>query len=268
MFPFNEESRDREYFSKRVLAFMSPDIRFASGADGSRAGSVELRGNIHSFIEIPNFVCGYADAAATGSITILAFLYPTGGHGPILCYGKNGYGLQICFEQFNAGTGTLCAMFVRRDLTEVITIKKTILTISAWNFVGISYDCWTGVARLWHNGNEVETVFIGANFPLATQFPIRIGALDSPWQTTFFTGRISHLHIYSKALDTKNIRVVGCISQTGEKSSSIFEMKKKDDRKVFPSQEYTGRLRSEASKRVVQLLSLTSHTTDPIIGRS
>ena len=222
MFPFNQESRDREYFSKRVLAFMSPDLRFAQGADGSRAGSVELRGNFDSFIEIPNFVHGYGDAAASGSITILAFLYPSGGHGPILCYEKNGYGLQIRFEQFDAETGTLCAMFVRRDLAEVIRIRSTILNINAWNFIGISYDHWTGVARLWHNGNEVETVLIGANFPLATQFPIRIGALDSPWQTSFFTGRISHLHIYSEALDIENIRAVGCISQTGEKLNSIL----------------------------------------------
>lgn len=216
MFPFNDESRDREYFSKRVLAFMSPDVRFAQGADGSRAGSVELRGNFDSFIEIPNFVCGYADAAATGSITILAFLYPTGGHGPILCYEKNGYGLQIWFEPFDADTGTLCAMFVRRDLSEVIPIRRTILNINAWNFIGVSYDYWTGVARLWHNGNEVEAITIARNFPLATQFPIRIGALDNPWQSTFFTGRISHLHIYSKALDIANIQAVGCISQTGE----------------------------------------------------
>ena len=218
MFPFNGESRNREYFSTRALAFMSPDLRFAPGADGSRAGSVELRGNLQSFIEIPNFVHGYADVAVSGSITILAFLYPTGGHGPIISYEKNGYGLQIWFEQvaFSADIGNLCALFVRRDLVQAFPIRRSILNINAWNFIGISYDYRTGVVRLWHNGNVVETAFIGANFPLATQFPIRIGALDCPWQTTFFTGRISHLHIYPEALNTENIRAVGCISQTGE----------------------------------------------------
>ena len=249
MFPFNGKSRNGEYFSKCALAFMSPDLRFAPGADGSRDGSVELRGNLHSFIEIPNFVRGYADAAASGSITILAFLYPTGGHGPIICYEKNGYGLQIWFEQveFSTDIGNLCALFVRRDLAVAIPIRRPILTINAWNFIGISYDYWTGMARLWHNGNEVETVFIGANFPLATQFPIRIGALDSPWQTTFFTGRISHLHIYSGALNIKNIRAVGCISQTGE---SCFEIEKKGDGKVFP---YTAICRTFCNLKLVQL---------------
>ena len=225
MFPFNDESRNREYFSNPLLAFISPDVQFAPGADGSRAGSVELRGNLHSFIEIANFEGGDADIAASGSITILAFLYPTGGHGPIICYQKNGYGFQIWFEQveFSADIGNLCAWFVRRDLAVVIPIRRTILNINAWNFIGVSYDYWTGVARLWHNGNEVETVFIGAYFPLATQFPIRIGALDCPWQTTFFTGRISHLHIYSEALNIENIRAVGCISPTGELLSSVLK---------------------------------------------
>ncbi|XP_015772028.1 PREDICTED: NFX1-type zinc finger-containing protein 1-like isoform X6 [Acropora digitifera] len=224
MFPFNDKSGNREYFSNVELAYISSDVQFAPGADGSRAGSVELCGNLDSFIQIANFEGGYADTAA--SITILAFLYPTGGHGPILCYQRNGYGLQIWFEQveFSAIIGTLCALFIRRDLAIAIPIRRTILNINAWNFIGISYDYWTGVARLWHNGNVVETVLIGAYFPLATQFPIRIGALDNPWQTTFFKGRISHLHIYSEALNIEDIRAVGCISPEGPQITSTEEV--------------------------------------------
>ncbi|XP_067035451.1 NFX1-type zinc finger-containing protein 1-like isoform X3 [Acropora muricata] len=224
MFPFNNKSGNREYFSNVELAYISSDVQFAPGADGSLAGSVELCGNLDSFIEIANFEGGYADTAA--SITILAFLYPTGGHGPILCYHRNGYGLQIWFErvEFSAIIGTLCALFIRRDLAIAIPIRRTILNINAWNFIGISYDYWTGVARLWHNGNVVETVLIGAYFPLATQFPIRIGALDNPWQTTFFKGRISHLHIYSEALNIEDIRAVGCISPEGPQITSTEEV--------------------------------------------
>ena len=218
MFPLDAVCLNKEYFSQDPLAFMSSDLRLAQGADGSPGGSIELCGHLNSFIEIPNFECGYADAGR--SITILAFVYPTGGCGPIICYEVHGYGLQIGYEQdaygFNDGIGTLSAWFVRRDLKMVIPIRRTVLQINTWNYIGVSYDHSSGMARLWHNGNEVEAIFIGANFSLATQFPIRIGALANPWQNTFFTGRISHLHIYSEALEIENIRAVGCISQTGE----------------------------------------------------
>ena len=187
----------------------------APGADGAPRGSLELGGNFDSFIEIPNFDGGYTDARR--SITILAFIYPTGGSGPIISYERSGFGVQIWQEQegFNAGMGTLTAWFVGRDLSVAFPIRKTVLKINAWNFIGASYDYNSGMARLWHNGNEVETIFIGKMFDLATQFPIRIGALANPSQEYFFTGRISHLHIYSEALAVENIRAVGCITQQG-----------------------------------------------------
>lgn len=220
MFPFNVQCRGMEYFSQLPLAILSPDVRLALGADGSPGGSLELSGHSGSYIEIPNFERGYADTR--GSITILAFIYPTGGNGPIICYERRGHGVQIWHEQgFNVGMGTLAALFVRRDLAFAFTIRKTaVLKINAWNFIGASYDHNSGMARLWHNGNEVETMFIGQtfqNFGLATQFPIRIGALANPWQDSFFTGRISHLHIYSEALGVENIQAVGYINpQKGE----------------------------------------------------
>ena len=217
MFPFNGNCWNLEYFSQFQLAIISPDVRPAPGADGTPWGSLELTGHSECFIEIPNFDSGYADAKK--SITILAFIYPTGGSGPIICYEKCGYGLQMWHEQdgFNAGMGTLTVWFIRRDLAFALSLRKTaLLKINAWNFIGASYDHCSGMARLWHNGNEVEAMFIGQNLDLATQFPIRIGALANPWQGSFFTGRISHLHIYSEALGVENVRAVGCIPTQGE----------------------------------------------------
>ena len=217
MFPFNAQCRGMEYFSQVPLANLSPDVQLAPGADGIQGGSLELSGHSDSYIEITNFECGYADAR--GSITILAFIFPTGGSGPMICYERCGYGVQIWHEQegFNGGMGTLAAWFVHRGLAFAFPIRKTaVLKINAWNFIGASYDYCSGMARLWHNGNEVEAMFIGQNFDLATQFPIRIGALANPWQGSFFTGRISHLHIYSEALTVENIQAVGYIPQKGE----------------------------------------------------
>ena len=213
MFPFNADCRGLEYFSQTELAFISPSVRFAPGADGIPEGSLELDGTCNSFIEILNFDGGRADARL--SITLLAFIYPTGSSGPIISYDRNGYGFQIWQEGVCGGIGTLSAWFVRRDLAFAFPLRKAVLNINAWNFIGASYDHVTGMARLWHNGNEVEAVSIGEGFELATQFSIRIGAWASPWQTCFFNGRISHFHIYAAALTASNIQAVGCIPQKG-----------------------------------------------------
>ena len=218
MFPFNADCRGLEYFSQRDLAYISPYVRPALGADGIPGGSLELIGSHDSFIEIVNFDGGCADAKT--SITILAFVYPLGNCGPIITYETGGFGVQIWQEPLppeylQPGTGMLTAYFVTRDLTLAIPIRKAVFRINEWNYIGVSYDYNTGIARLWHNGEEVEALRIGPGFELATQFPIRIGALNNPWQEHFFTGRISHLHIYCEELTVENIQAVGCSSEKG-----------------------------------------------------
>ena len=201
-----------EYFSQADLAYISPRVQIAPGADDVEGGSLELSGSYDSFIEIPNMWGGFADAGR--SITLLAFIYPTGIGGPILSYDIYGFGVQLWHEGFYGEMGVLTAYFIRRDLMVCAPpLSAPVLNVNAWNFIGASYDHDSGVARLWHNGNEVAAVSIGNNFDLATQFFIRIGALANPWQEYYFAGRISHLHIYAEALTVDNIRAVGGIQQ-------------------------------------------------------
>ena len=212
MFPFNSECWGMEYFYQTDLAFISPRVQLAPGVDGTPGGSLELAGTFDSFIEIPNLWGGYADAGR--SITLLAFIYPTGNGGPIVSYDIYGCGVQLWHEGFYGEMGILTACFVRRDLMVYAPpLRVPVLTMNEWNFIGASYDHVSGIARLWHNGNEVQAVFIGENFFLATQFSIRVGAMASPWLDYFFAGRISHLHIYAEALTANNIRAVGGIQQ-------------------------------------------------------
>ena len=213
MFPFTADCKGLEYFSQTELAFVAPRVHHTPGADWLRGGSLQLDGTFESFIEIPNFDGGWADARQ--SITLLAFIYPMGCSGPVISYDRNGYGVQIWQEWLYGGMGVLSAWFVRRDLALAFPLKKAVLHLNAWNFIGASYDHVTGMARLWHNGNEVEAIFIGKNFELATQFSIRIGAWASPSQAFYFKGRISHLHIYAEALTISNIQAVGCIPPKG-----------------------------------------------------
>ena len=208
MFPFNDECRDLEYFSQDRLASISQNIRSAQGPDGSKGGSLQLTGEVDSFIEIPND--GLLDA--TRSLTLLAFVYPIGKGGPIICYDKSGLGVQLCYNGVTSKEGVLRASFIGRDLLEISDpLEAQVLRLNEWNFVGTSYDYNSGMARLWHNGDEVKTVYIGETLELATQFPIRIGAVNNPFKGNYFKGRISLLHIYADALTAENIRAVGGI---------------------------------------------------------
>lgn len=212
MFPFNAECWGLEYFSQAELALISPRVQLAPGVDGTPGGSLELAGTFDSFIEIPNLLGGFADAGK--SITLLAFIYPTGTGGPIVSYDIYGCGVQLWHDGLHGEMGVLTACFIRRDLMVYAPpLRAPVLNMNEWNLVGASYDHDTGVARLWHNGNEVEALPIGKNFDLATQFSIRVGAGASPWLQYYFTGRISHLHIYAEALTADNIRAVGGIQQ-------------------------------------------------------
>ena len=213
MFPFNAACQRLEYFSQEQIAIISPNVRPAPGPDGRPGGSLKLEGESDSFIDIPNISGGCADAER--SITLLAFVYPLGGSGPIISYHIDGlHGVQLGYEKSDSKMGVLTASFIQRDLMALAEpLRAPVLVNNEWNFVGASYDSISGEARLWNNGNEVTAVLIGEGLELATQFPIRIGALGSCCREQIFSGRISHLHIYDEALTAENIRAVGGISQ-------------------------------------------------------
>lgn len=224
MFPFNAECNGLEYFTQRELAIVSNGVRPAPGIDRHPEGALELEGTPASFIEIPNFIDGLLDAEK--SITMLAFIYPTGRSGPIVSYHADGLGVQLGYERCDDELGSLTASFIPRDLMPTAApLRVPVLTNHEWNFVGASYDHSSGIARLWHNGKEVKAEMIGMGFDLATQFPVRVGALESCYPQNTFSGRISHLHIYGEALTADNIQAVGGIPQqcsAGRVGSSFY----------------------------------------------
>ena len=221
MFPFNSDCQGLEYFSQEQIAIISENVRPAPGPDGQLGGSLKLEGEFDSFIEIPNFSGGCVDAER--SITLLAFVYPLGRSGPIISYHIDGLGVQLGYEKSEDHMGILTASFIQRDLmSPAEPLRAPVMANNEWNFVGASYDSNSGVARLWHNGNEVTAVVIGEGLELATQFPIRIGALESCCREHIFSGRISHFHIYDEALTAENIRAVGGISQQIVQGRSPF----------------------------------------------
>ena len=212
VFPFNRLCGGLERISRANLATFS-QVAWAPGIDGTQDGSILLRGIPNSFVVIPNRAASDLDTRT--SITLLMHVFPVGIRGPLLSFHEDGLGVQIWQEGVVDGKGILTVRFAWRDFSQLPALTKTVLTMNAWNFIGASYDHESGIARLWHDGNEVEAKFIGIKMELATQFSIRIGAIASAGPAHCFRGRICELHIFSESLGRESIRAIGGISSQG-----------------------------------------------------
>lgn len=212
VFPLNNLCGGLERISRANLATLSR-VKSASGVDGTQNGSILLTGTPNSFVEIPNRAGGGLDT--TTSITLLLHVFPLGNRGPILSFHEDGLGIQIWQEGVDDGKGLLTVRFAWRDCSQPPALTKAVLNINAWNFIGASYDHDSGIARLWHDGNEVEAKFLGRKMELATQFSIRIGALATAGPAHCFRGRVADLHIFAESLRRDTVRAVGGIVPQG-----------------------------------------------------
>jgi len=213
VFPLNRHCGGLEKSSRANLATLSPGVAWAAESDGIHNKPLQLRGTPDSFVEIPNHPGSFIDTRT--SITLLMDIFPTGNRGSILSFRESGGGLQIVQDGVVDGKGVLTVRFARRDLTPTPPLTKAVLKLNAWNFIGASYDYDSGIARLWHDGNDVEAKYIGRKLELATQFSIRIGPLNAPVQRCF-QGRVTDLHIFAESLGKVTVRAFGGIVPQGK----------------------------------------------------
>ena len=192
--------------------------------------SVQLMGTPDSYIEIPNLPGSDLDTRT--SITLLMHAFPSGNRGTIISFQENGLGVQIWQEGMVDGKGILTARFAWRDFSQRPEVSKAVLIMNAWNFIGASYDHDSGIARLWHQGSEVEAKFIGRKRELATQFSIRIGALADSGRADCFRGMVANLHIFAESLGRDAVRAVGGIVPQG--NFIIHDLNRKEIR-VIPT---------------------------------
>ncbi|XP_068745964.1 NFX1-type zinc finger-containing protein 1-like [Montipora capricornis] len=209
VFPLNGTFQGLDRISRGQLATFSPRTVWAR--DQNR--SVQLMGTLDSYIEIPNRPGSDLDTRM--SITLLMHVFPAGNRGAIISFQENGLGVQIWQEGMVDGKGILTARFACRDFSQRPEVSKAVLNMNTWNFIGASYDHDSGIACLWHEGNKVETKFIGQKMELATQFSIRIGALADSRQGDCFLGMVADLHIFAESLGRDAVRAVGGIAPQG-----------------------------------------------------
>ena len=209
VFPLNQFCSGLE---RANLATMSR-VAWAPGVDGTPHGSIHLRQRTDSFIEIFNRTGSGLDTRT--SITLLVHVFPMVNREPILSFQEDGLGVQIGQEGVVDQKGVLTVRFTWRDFAQPPALSKAVLNMITWNFIGASYDYESGIARLWHDGNEVEAKFIGKKLALATQFSIRMGALATAGPALCFQGRVSELLIFAESLGRESVRAIGGIVPEG-----------------------------------------------------
>ena len=170
--------------------------------------SYQFLGKPNSYVEIRN--SGKLDTK--DSMTILAWIYPTGKPGPIFNYQTNGWGTHL----WVTGRKQLFVRFVRRNGAFTHHLAKNVLKPFRWNYVGCVYNKKTGIASLWYNSRRVAQRNIGRH-QMRTQYSIRVGARIGDGR--YFSGRIACLQVFNVALNRRQIRYAKrrCFRRVGTK---------------------------------------------------
>ncbi|XP_019641847.1 PREDICTED: uncharacterized protein LOC109483295 [Branchiostoma belcheri] len=171
-------------------------VSLGNGVHGESEGAYNLSGSSTSYIEIPNN--GALDTRY--SITILAYVYPTGTDGPIVNYRINDNSFNLW--HFN-GNELYIGMWTR-DHASSVQLSAATLNQNEWNFVGVTYSYPLGRVKLWHDGIEVGSLAVGT-FETGTHYDIRMGFRDGA-DPRAFQGRIACLQIYNIPLNGDQIR--------------------------------------------------------------
>lgn len=201
--PFNEHYRDEEALQGKLKVHLS-NTDFASGIHGEPGGAIVLEGHQDSYVEIEADEQIHFDH----SMTILCHIYPLLSQtGPIVHYKADDVeqgGVMIWMQGKIGGKAQLQARFKPKNSVFTSWMKAVVLNIGQWNFIGASYDHVTGYASLYHDGVEVQRMYLGKNKHLATQHEIRIGAV-SITTLSKYKGKFACLQLYAKALQIQEI---------------------------------------------------------------
>lgn len=199
IYPLDKLKQGQDISGNRSPTGKLVGVKSAPGPDGRSDGATQFLGNANSYIDIPNT---NAKLDAMASMTILAWVYHEGISGPIFNYRRGpGWGVHLWLVT----PRTLFVRFLRRDgkFTAPLSGTRIRLRYRAWNYVGATYDYRTGIARLWLNARLIAEKKIGRH-RLATNYPVRIGARVR--DSRYFKGRISCVQIFSKALNSGQIK--------------------------------------------------------------
>jgi hypothetical protein len=155
-------------------------------------------GNSNSFIEFPNN--GAYDTQY--SLTMLAWVYPTGVRGPIFNYKRDGWGCHLLANIPDVEF----VRFTRRGDLSLTDYLQHPLVLNEWNLFAATYDGGSGMAKLYLNGVQVVAKEVGV-LELATNYEARMGAREG--DDRYFEGTITCMQVYDRALNESEIIAAG-----------------------------------------------------------
>ena len=171
------------------------DITLAPGPFGNPNGSLFL-GTSNSHMELEN----RGEIDTRFSISVFAWVHISNSStGQIIDYG--------CSMTVFHSTLGVEALFKERGSSKSYLLHKSgVLKANSWNFIGVTYDYFSGIATMWVNENIVMRKFLFAKMELATHGNIIVGASKN--RKMQFRGRISCLQFYEQALSVDQIMKV------------------------------------------------------------
>lgn len=150
MFPLNGLHGTRDISANRNPPGITHDVHLAPGPYGHPQGSYQFYGSSTSYIEFPN----NEGLDVRYSITVLAMVKRENDRGPIFHYarasGTHGFRFWIV-EYYDSGS-------VYANSPSWTTKPHTHIDSNKWYYVGISYDYYSGVAKIWVNGTATSEV--------------------------------------------------------------------------------------------------------------
>lgn len=200
LYPLNSEFTTWDVSGRSNPNGIAQGVRLAPGPNGKANGSYQFFGRSNSYIEFPNM----GALRAKDSITLLAWVYVKSRGGPIFNYNPLGWGVSMWINS----KYHLATKFVEQDdgcrtcFVSAVPLKR-----NAWNYVGMSYDHASGVAKLWVDGKVSIRRDIGTKIRLSTSRSARMGARALN-DGNYFNGRISRMQVYDKALTQSEIEAV------------------------------------------------------------
>ena len=171
------------------------DITFAPGPFGNPNGSL-LLGTGSSHAELKN----RGEIDTRFSISVFAWVYLSNSSTGLII----DHGCSVTVFHSTLGVEVL---FKERDSSKSYLLhKKGVLKANSWNFIGATYDYFSGMATIWVNESIVMREFISAKMELATHGNVIVRASKN--RKMQYRGRISCLQFYDQALSVDQIMKV------------------------------------------------------------
>jgi hypothetical protein len=165
------------------------------------------------------------DVAAGGSLTITAWIKPaevTGANsllewntGDGVTYWGAHFGLNA--NAFNSGPGTLYANLVdQAGAWHQIHSPPGVVKADVFQFVALSYDKNSGLARIYCNGHTVAEQILG-NFIPNTRYDLFLGRRPlTRGETSAYVGALDEVAIFNRALSAEEIQALCTAQNNGE----------------------------------------------------